>query len=235
MTHTTGLYCAITAHGTALLDTRHGRGQWRFLDPISTELWQRIVAGTPTADAIDTLTRSWAARGADSQTVRTDLTRVADDLTKRRLLTPAAVADPSPRPARVRVARHQPSTFPARLAAHTGLALALTLLRCLPLRLTLTLARTARRMPGRPASLTRAEALHAAVRQAARGWPGRAACLEESLATLLAGALTGQRMHFVLGATFLPHGAHAWNEADGHIIGQAPEDEVWPYEAVLKI
>ncbi|OEJ23134.1 hypothetical protein AR457_37635 [Streptomyces agglomeratus] len=123
----------------------------------------------------------------------------------------------------------------SRLAAQVGLALALTLLRCTPLRFTIACARAAARLPGRAATVAEAEAIHAAIRRVARAWPGRAACLEESLAAFLACALTGRRARWVLGASLWPQGAHAWIETDGAVVGQAPEDRVWPYVPVLRV
>ncbi|MFJ8589650.1 lasso peptide biosynthesis B2 protein [Streptomyces sp. NPDC093595] len=122
-----------------------------------------------------------------------------------------------------------------QVAAQAGFALAVALLRCTPIRVAIAVARAASRLPGRPATIGQAQSLHAAVRRAARPWPGRAACLEESLASYFAGALTGRRTRWVLGARFFPHGAHAWIEAEGAVIGQAEEDRVWPYVPVLRV
>ncbi|MFJ4806024.1 lasso peptide biosynthesis B2 protein [Streptomyces murinus] len=111
----------------------------------------------------------------------------------------------------------------------------LLLLRCLPVRFALTAARAVTRLPGRRAEMEDAEAAFAAVRRAARWWPGRAACLEESLAAHFASALTGHRVTWVIGARFTPHGAHAWIEADGYVVGQEETDRVWPYVPALKV
>ncbi|MFG3310290.1 lasso peptide biosynthesis B2 protein [Streptomyces wuyuanensis] len=225
----------MTPHGTALLDTRRGRGTWQVLDPVSTQLWARIISGTPAPDAIEDLSEHWSRRGIDPQRVREDLSTVASDLARARLLEPADRTPAPTEPLPVRFTTARPVPLRTQIAAQAGLALALTLLRCAPLRFTIAAARAATRLPGRPATLDEAETLHTAVRRAARGWIGRAACLEESLGTLLTGALCGRRTRWVLGASFLPQGAHAWTEADGHIIGQAPEDRVWPYVPVLTV
>ncbi|MFF3730755.1 lasso peptide biosynthesis B2 protein [Streptomyces sp. NPDC002476] len=228
------VYCAVTSHGAALLDTRPGRGRWRFLDPIGTRLWADITAGTPQDTAVETLVSHWAGRGIDPAQVRTDLTALTQDLHRARLLCPAHRTQPRT-PPQVRFPATAPSGLCTRLAAGTGLAAALVLLRCAPLRCTIAVTRAAAKLPGRPAVAAEADAVHASVRRAARAWPGRAACLEESLGTFLAAALTGRRTRWVLGASFLPHGAHAWIEADGSVIGQAPQDRVWPYVPVLEV
>jgi len=108
-------------------------------------------------------------------------------------------------------------TYPERLAAAAGLALALVLLR-LPFRHTVRAARLARRLGRRELDAARAEALVGAVRHTARWWPGRAACMETSLGAVLAAALLGRRLDWHLGARFAPPPVeyHAWAELPGH-------------------
>ncbi|MYV95680.1 lasso peptide biosynthesis B2 protein [Streptomyces sp. SID1034] len=124
----------------------------------------------------------------------------------------------------------RPATGRAR-----GLFAALLLLRLLPIRVAVAGARAATRLPGRAALPQEAEAAFAAVRRAARLWPGRAACLEESLAAHFAAAFTGRRVRWVVGARFVPQGAHAWIEAGTAIIGQDESDRVWPYFPALQV
>ncbi|MFV0131657.1 lasso peptide biosynthesis B2 protein [Streptomyces sp. HMX112] len=188
-----GLYCSLTAQGIAFLDVRPGRGRWRILDPVGAQLWAKITSSGSVPAAIDELVDHWASRGVDRSQVRRDLTAVAQALSRSRLLVPAVR---TPQPAtlpEVRFATAAAGRLREQVAAQAGLALALTLLRCLPLRTTIAVARAASRLPGRPATIEQAEAAHAAARRAARYWPGRAACLEESLGAYLAGALTGRR------------------------------------------
>ncbi|MFE7529377.1 lasso peptide biosynthesis B2 protein [Kitasatospora sp. NPDC057542] len=212
------------------MDTRRGPGRWRFLDPIGAELWRAITSGVPAEQAIDQLTKHWQDCGTDPEQVRADLTAVLAALRQADLLDPAqwpteaGEATPTVHfasPARIGVG--------LRLAAPLALAAALVLLR-LPIRYSFAAA-----LPGRPASVAQAQAAHYAVRRAARWWPGRVACLEESLTVFLTGAITGRRVRWVLGATFLPRGAHAWTEAGGEIIGQEPADRVWRYLPVLHV
>ncbi|MFB7476026.1 lasso peptide biosynthesis B2 protein [Kitasatospora sp. NPDC056184] len=91
-------------------------------------------------------------------------------------------------------------------AAAAGFALALLVLRCLPIRTTIAVARSAARFPGRTAHAGQARNLFEAVSAVGRRWPGRSACLEESLGTYLAAALLGRRLQWVLGARFAPNG-----------------------------
>jgi hypothetical protein len=235
MTQRTGVHYSATPDGLAVLDVRRGRGRWRFLDPIGAELWTAVTSGTPADTAIENLTQKWIRRGADAARVRADLTALLDVLSAGRLLEPAQPTEPPDTPPAVFFATTAASSLRHHVAAQAGFALAVALLRCAPMRITIAAARAASRLPGRPATIAQAQALHAAVRHAARPWPGRAACLEESLAAYFAGALTGRRTRWVLGARFLPYGAHAWIETEGAVIGQAEEDRVWPYVPVLRV
>ncbi|MFB8120666.1 lasso peptide biosynthesis B2 protein [Streptomyces sp. NPDC055962] len=185
--------------------------------------------------AVDDLVARLTEQGLVTEArARRDLTSVVADLTQSRLLAPARRTHDRPTPP-VRFAVAALPSFPVRLASNAGLALALVLLRCTPMRLVLAAARGATRLPGRSATAGEAEEVHAAVRQAGRAWIGRSACLEESLGTFLASALIGRRSRWVLGAAFLPQGAHAWVEAGGSIIGQDREDRVWTYVPVLEV
>ncbi|QCX82222.1 hypothetical protein C9F11_43210 (plasmid) [Streptomyces sp. YIM 121038] len=234
MSSTSGIYAATSAEGIALMDIRTGRGQWRFLDPIGAQLWQTITDGTTPAEAIEKHTAQWAGRGADPSQVRVDLTALADDLERADLLrrTPQVHRHDHPE---VQFAAPVPVSLAGYLAGHVGLLLALVLLRLLPIRAAVAGARIVTRLPSRSATPTEATAAFAAVRRAARWWPGRAACLEESLATFFAAAFTGRRVRWVIGARFVPQGAHAWIEAGHTIVGQLEDDRVWPYRAALQI
>ncbi|MGW0670714.1 lasso peptide biosynthesis B2 protein [Streptomyces sp. NPDC002746] len=235
MSTRTGLYAAPSPDGVALMDIRTGRGQWRFLDPVGARLWQKITHGTDPATAIDDLTAYWHSKGADPAQVRADLTALADDLKRAGLLHHAPPPAAQPGRSEIRFATPVPVSAAQQLAAHTALIVALLLLRLLPIRICVAVARAATFLPGRPALPQEADAAFAAVRRAARHWPGRAACLEESLAAHFAAALTGHRVRWVIGARFLPQGAHAWIEAGTAIIGQDETDRVWPYTPALQV
>ncbi|WP_406414726.1 lasso peptide biosynthesis B2 protein (plasmid) [Streptomyces halstedii] len=157
----------------------------------------------PPATAITDLTAYWHSRGADPAQVRTDLTALADDLERADLLHHAAPAA-QPDRTEVRFATAAPASAAQRLAGHVGLFAALVLLRLLPIRIAIAGARVVTLLPGRAALPREADAAFTAVRRAARLWPGRAACLEESLATHFAAALTGRRVRWVIGARFIP-------------------------------
>ncbi|MCY0930973.1 lasso peptide biosynthesis B2 protein [Streptomyces sp. H27-H1] len=226
------LHAARGPAGAALLDLATGR--WTLLDPIAATLLDLPAAGHERETAIDAATARWAATGAAPERIRGDLTRAAADLDHLRAGRPVHHTPPAPPP----TVRFVPTTRPTlrnRAAAAIGLAAALLLLRALPIRHVVTAARAATRLPGHRASVREAEAVLAAVRAVGTWWPGRVACLEESLACHLAAALTGHRVHWVLGARFTPRGAHAWVEADGHVLGQDDHDRLWPYLPVLTV
>ncbi|MEE1930690.1 lasso peptide biosynthesis B2 protein [Streptomyces sp. TRM 70351] len=234
MSARSGVYAATSPDGTALVDIRAGRGQWLFLDPVGARLWQKMTDGVAPATAIDDLTAYWRSKGADPAQVRSDLTALADDLERADLLHPVALSAQASR-TEIRFATPVPVSAAHRLAGHAGLFLAILLLRLLPIRFAIASARAATLLPGRAALPQEAETAFCAVRRAARLWPGRAACLEESLATHFAAALTGHRVRWVLGARFIPQGAHAWTEAGTAIIGQDETDRVWPYVPALQV
>lgn len=229
------LYAARAPEGVAVMDTRRGRGTWRFLDPIGARLWLEITSGTTPELAVDDLAAYWSQRGAQPDQVRADLRALAADLDKAGLLDGAAPPIVRCHQAAVRFAAPVAVRPAERAAGHAGLLAALVLLRLLPVRYAVAAARAATRMPGRPATIGQAEAAFTAVRRAARWWPGRVACLEESLAAHFAAALTGHRVRWVVGARFTPQGAHAWIEADGSVIGQEESDRVWPYTPALTV
>lgn len=224
------IYASRSPAGAAVLDLATGR--WTLLDPIAADLLDLPADVSERAAAIEEFTARWAATGADPDRVRADLTRVAADLDRLRAGRPVHHSLSGPPP----TVRFAPTVRPSvrdRASAFIGLAAALLLLRLLPIRHVTAVALAATRLPGRPARVHDAESLLAAVRSAGRWWPGRVACLEESLAVHLAAALTGRRTRWVLGARFAPRGAHAWIESDGHVIGQDETDRIWPYLPVL--
>ncbi|WP_228982270.1 lasso peptide biosynthesis B2 protein [Streptomyces sp. DH12] len=127
-------------------------------------------------------------------------------------------------------------TLAERLAAAAGLTLALVLLR-LPFRHTLRASRLARRIGRRNLTTARAEALVGAVRHTARWWPGRAACMETSLGSVLAAALLGRRLDWCLGVRFAPPPVeyHAWADLPGHgPIGEYT-DAGWHHHTALTL
>ncbi|MEE1820722.1 lasso peptide biosynthesis B2 protein [Streptomyces sp. BE20] len=109
-----------------------------------------------------------------------------------------------------------------RLAAAGALVLSLVLHR-LPLRHRVAVLRPlGRARYASPAAL--AERHEAVLAVVPRWWPGRIACTEVAVATVLACALSGRRADLVYGARFLPDAAHAWVEVPGAAAGRNTGD-----------
>ncbi|WP_240152286.1 lasso peptide biosynthesis B2 protein [Streptomyces mobaraensis] len=127
-------------------------------------------------------------------------------------------------------------TAPAgdRLLAAVALALSLAVSRW-PLRRQIATVRLLRGLPF--ARRDRLDALYTAVLSVSPSWwPGRIACMEISLATVIATALTGHQARWVLGARFLPDAAHAWAEVPEGAVGRDIGDAVdRPWMPVLAV
>jgi hypothetical protein len=141
------------------------------------------------------------------------------------VVTPVTVVAPDARP-----------TAPLRLRVIATVALAVSLALCkTPLHWRVAVVRQVRRLPYAPAS--RLDALYTATTAAVPlWWPGRVACMEISLATVIATALTGRQARWVLGARFRPDAAHAWAEVPGHAVGRDIGDAIdRPWTAVMRV
>ncbi|MGW4825381.1 lasso peptide biosynthesis B2 protein [Streptomyces sp. NPDC004227] len=148
-----------------------------------------------------------------------------DGLIRAGLLGPGAAASDLPRqiPAATNVA--EPAGRPSplmHLPAWIGLGLALALMR-VPLRTRMRLLGLLRFLPAARPQLA-ASAAATVLRVRPGWWPGRIACMEVSLATVLAIALCGCRAHWVLGARRLPAEAHAWVWTPGGALGLSGRD-----------
>jgi transglutaminase superfamily protein/coenzyme PQQ synthesis protein D (PqqD) len=89
------------------------------------------------------------------------------------------------------------------------------IVRCFSFRIQLALVRATRRWCRRGAGSDEAAATVATVDWAARRYPGRAACLEQSLTAVLLAAAARRRLDWCLGAAPDPYRFHAWVEAHG--------------------
>lgn len=112
-------------------------------------------------------------------------------------------------------------------------AVAVVLLRLPFGRLTRVVA-TVKRRCRRAATPAEAETAVAAARTAGRWFPGRAACLENSLAAVLAAAARGRAVDWCIGARLAPYASHAWIETGGRPVGE-PANPDRPYLLLLRI
>ncbi|PKW11406.1 Coenzyme PQQ synthesis protein D (PqqD) [Streptomyces sp. 1222.5] len=116
-----------------------------------------------------------------------------------------------------------------------GFLLALLLIR-LPFRTLLTVVWWTQRYGCRREATAEhgAKAL-ASVRRAAALYPGRAACLETSLATLLTLALSGRRAVWCIGTAVDPCRFHAWIETEGVLIKAADDHGIEAFRRILSV
>lgn len=119
-------------------------------------------------------------------------------------------------------------------AEFAALALALLMLRCLPLRITIAIAGVIGRLGTRPAAEADVPDAIGACKQAADWWPGRAACLETPLAAYIALALRRYRADWCIGCRLGPAEPHAWLETAAGPTGE-PDHAGRPLHAAVRI
>lgn len=122
----------------------------------------------------------------------------------------------------------------ATVGGFVALAMALLALRCLPLRVVLAIATTIGHLVVRPAPEPLALDAVASCQRAAHWCPGRAACLENSLAAFIALALQGYRADWCIGCRLGPAEAHAWIEIASGPVGE-PDRHDRPLHVTVRI
>ncbi|MEU9158111.1 lasso peptide biosynthesis B2 protein [Streptomyces sp. NPDC048417] len=208
-------------------------GQWHWMNDTTERVWSAALH-----DSVPVLADQLRAEGM-TRPIDTLTTQIVTSLTRAGLLTDCGpgrrTLPPQPPP----LNRPVPDVVPAaptlrlRLLSGAALFLALCLMR-LPLRIRMALVGQVGILP--VASGQRTAATHTAVlRIRPVWWPGRIACMEVSLATVIALALGGRRAHWVLGARHRPSEAHAWVwTPDGAVglSGRDADDPRRPWTAV---
>ncbi|MFC4508473.1 MULTISPECIES: lasso peptide biosynthesis B2 protein [Streptomyces] len=197
----------------AVLNARTGTWQW--MNTATERIWSAALGET-----LPQLVQEMRAEGTPGN-VETIVIGIVESLKQAGLLTdsgPGSAALPPPMPAVTAPAT--PGAEPgwaARVLARLGLVLALGMMR-LPMRSRMRLLGCLRFLP--PVSHAVAASAAAAVPVIRPAWwPGRIACLEVSLATVLTIALRGRRAHWIIGARRLPNEAHAWVWTDHGAFG----------------
>lgn len=115
-----------------------------------------------------------------------------------------------------------------RLRGIVGFWTAFVLVHSVPLWIAQAMMNHAQRVM-RPALRRETERHILAVRWASRAYPGRAACLEVSLAACCASAWTWRMPTWCVGVRFKPVAQHAWVQVDGIPVSE-PEVNEWPYQ-----
>ncbi|HEU5157535.1 MAG TPA: lasso peptide biosynthesis B2 protein [Streptosporangiaceae bacterium] len=227
--------------GIVLLDARTGR--WYVLNAVGAELWRSLSRGHGLAESVAVVATRHAgvpqARlHADAHALRAELVRLGLILPKSAPSSPRAPAphrsDPVIAAAAPAVAHGAGREIWLRIAAALILLIAVVLVR-LPFGRLSRLIRWTRRWARRPLTGTGADLLATAVVRSAAWFPGRAACLELSLATVLLAAVRRRRLDWCLGARPDPYRFHAWVESDGRLVRLPGDADLGDYVTVLTI
>ncbi len=125
------------------------------------------------------------------------------------------------------------TSFVDRTIGLAAFAVAVVLLR-LPFRWLICIIATIKRRCQRSATLAEAQTAVAAVRKAGRWFPGRAACLENSLAAVLAAAARGHVVDWCIGARLAPYASHAGVETEEGTVSE-PVNPDRPYLLLLRV
>lgn len=212
--------------GVVILDTIGGK--WLALNATAGDFWRAWDAGAGFDEALRTVAVRHPQVPPDA--LRADGEGLMAELVDCGLLTAAttlghrgpaaAPSAPGAGSAAVMAETAPPAGRAGRDWLHGGLALCVLATTCLVVRfssfrLQLALVRATRRWCRQAAASGEAMATVAAVGWAVRHYPGRAACLEQSLATVLLAAASGRRLDWCLGALADPYRFHAWVEAEG--------------------
>ncbi|MFY7065208.1 lasso peptide biosynthesis B2 protein [Nocardiopsis changdeensis] len=119
------------------------------------------------------------------------------------------------------------------VAGFIGFTIAVTL-SALPIGHTVRVVGWLHRLVRRPARSEEALVAVVAARRAGAWFPGRAACLENSLAAVFTAALLGCRVDWCVGARMMPYAAHAWIEAAGRPVGE-PAAPDRPHLLIMRV
>lgn len=217
--------------GVIILDA--AKGQWLALNATAGDFWRVWSAGGDLEEGVRVVADRHPS--ISPERVRTDAERLVNELVGRGLLvigvtSAGNVAPPSPRPLpsttgdeTVMAESAVPSAlwhvrWGRRGLAFCVLAVTCLVVRCSSFRIQLALVGGARRLGRRTAMFEEATEVVAAVGWAVRYYPGRAACLEQSLAAVLLAAAAGRQLDWWLGALTDPYRFHAWVEVEGRPI-----------------
>jgi hypothetical protein len=222
---------------TFVLNARSGH--WHVLNPTAAALWHELQRTGDADGAIQAVANRF--RQPASAAFRAGARRAVTDLTDRGLVT--TVESGTGVPHHPLTARGRPTGFvsaettePGRRAvflAHIGLLATLCLLR-LPFHLTLrAVVALTRTWCARSATRLEALATVAAVEAVADRYPGRVACLERSLGSVVTAALTRRRLTWVIGVADDPCRFHAWVEDGGIVVTRSPESRFDTFNRAL--
>jgi hypothetical protein len=204
--------------GVVILDTT--AGQWIALNPTAGEFWRSWDAGVGFDQGVTEVASQHPEVSPES--IRAHARQFAQELVTRGLITinpeepvdgtATVMAEPG-------VATGAGPGWLMVAAAWVFLVVASMLVTC-SFRLSYALVQgSRRRWCHRQPTLVRAERVVLAVSRAARMYPGRAACLEQSLAAVLMAAARRWQLDWCIGSARDPYRFHAWAEVSDQIVG----------------
>jgi hypothetical protein len=229
-----GVHAVREADGR-LVVLNENTGNWHGLNRMGADLYEELGRNPDLDHIVDQLAGRY--HGVPVDRIRDDVDRLTADLLRRGLLEPT---DGYIRhPAAVLMATPDDSTtVPRRYRALTTIAfiLALVLLRLRFRVSTNVVATLKRRLANRDATVPEAFHQLAAARLVTRRYPGRVACLELSLTTVLAAALLRRRIDWCFGFATDPQRFHSWIEVAGAPVTERTDDPILPtYRRVVRV
>lgn len=207
--------------GVLILDT--DTGLWLALNSTAGDFWRSWQAGAGFDEGVAEVAARYPAVPLES--IRADAEQLVRDLFSRGLIeaiprgslfgTATDMAEPEATVDRLRPGWHRIG------GALIALVVADVLVRC-SFRLSFALVRASRgSWCRRTATPLQAAIAVTAVSRAVHCYPGRAACLEQSLAAVLLSAARRRRLDWCLGSAPDPYRFHAWVEADGQAVPES--------------
>jgi hypothetical protein len=213
--------CAVHGERAILLDLRQER--YYSLNEVGTRVWSLLAEGAETPTIVARLADEYDASG---DRIELDVTSLVTHLTNLEMLVAAETQGQAPPPVvstgRATLSSPCGSLRPVSALVCTVVLIAVTIaLRLLGLRQSLGLAsRFTRWAPA--AESPSSDFLAAIVKQvdtAAAFFPGRALCLEQSLALFVCLRRAGVPVELRIGVQPYPFAAHAWVEYQGNLVG----------------
>lgn len=216
--------------GVVILDT--AAGEWIALNPTAGEFWRSWDSGAGFDQGVTEVASRYP--GVPPEAIRSDARQLVQDLFTRGLITIAPVGAATVMADSAGSVRARGPRWLAVCIAWIFLLLASVLVKS-SFRASYALVRASRRKwCHRLPAPEHAARVVAAVNRAAHLYPGRAACLEQSLAAVLLGASRRWQLDWCLGSAPDPYRFHAWVEVAGHVVIRPDESGAeGDYSAVL--
>jgi hypothetical protein len=218
--------------GVVILDI--AAGEWIALNPTAGDLWRSWESGAGFERGVTEVASRYPE--VPREAIRSDAQRLAQDLFSRGLMTMVAggAATVMADSGSAGSVRERGLSWLAVAGAWLSLLIASACVAT-SFRASYALVRASRKTwcHRLPAPEQAGHAV-AAVSVAARLYPGRAACLEQSLAVVLLAAMRRWRLDWCVGSAPDPYRFHAWVEVAGQVVASPDEPGAGAgYSAVL--